>query len=218
MIRLVNFLLLIEKIINYSKENIDNGLTPKEIYQLCSCIRETFFLSYSIRKENNLYLFFQKECTLIKFEGESLRYLGPDERSQALLLEKALFKVRKNSSNNNGLWIKSTPGIYIRQFSNNNHFIEYSNSIFDSKTYLIFDTYSEFDEGLGSPILDKHIDEINENDFFILLTYKTTKENSKILSSFIKLQNTNVILLSKIKSIEDKILFINFRKDNQKIT
>ena len=211
-------MLFIDEIPHYSKLIIDKGYTPQKVYEICSCVREAFCLSYSIRKVNNLYLYLEEEFILIKFEGSNLRYLGPDELSQALLLEKALIKVRTNVSNNNGLWIKSTPGIYIRQFSNKNHFIEYSNSIFDGKTYLIFDNYSEFDEGLGSPILDKDIDEINENDFFILLTYKITKENSKMLSSFIKLQNTNVILLSKIKSIADKILFINFRKDNQKIT
>ncbi|MFX1328720.1 MAG: hypothetical protein ACFE91_11385 [Promethearchaeota archaeon] len=212
---MVNFLLLIEKIIKYSKEIIDDGLTPEKIYELCSCIRETFFLSYSLRNENNFYLFFQKECILIKFEGKRLQYLGPDERSQALLLEKALFRAKERISNNYVSWIKSTPGIFIRKFSNYIRFIEYYGSISDGNNYLMVDDYGEYNKGLDSPILNKHLDEINENDFFILPTYKLSKENSEILNSFIQLQTINILLLSKIKSIEDKILFINFRKDKQ---
>ncbi len=96
---MVNFLLLLEKIIQYNKEIIDKGLTPKKIYELCSCIRETFCLSYSIRKDNNLLLYFQKEHILVSFIGEALRYLGPDERSQALLLEKALNKANRINFN-----------------------------------------------------------------------------------------------------------------------
>ena len=85
MINLANFLLIIEELINYTKEDIDKGHTPLYIYALCSCIRETFCLSYAIRKNNTLYLYFQEEKILIKFEGSNLRYLGPDDRSQSLL-------------------------------------------------------------------------------------------------------------------------------------
>jgi len=89
---LANFLLIIEEIIDFTKKDIDKGYTPPLIYKICSCIREAFCLSYAIRKNNNLYLYFQKEKILIKFEGSRLRYLGPDERSQALLLKKAFEK------------------------------------------------------------------------------------------------------------------------------
>ncbi|MFX1531798.1 MAG: hypothetical protein ACFFBC_11850, partial [Promethearchaeota archaeon] len=93
---MVNFLLLFEKIIEYTKKQINKGLTPQKIYELCSCIRETFCLSYSIRKNNNLYLYFQEENLLLSFIGKKLRYLGPDERSQALLLLKALTKLQES--------------------------------------------------------------------------------------------------------------------------
>ena len=56
MINLVNYLLLIEDIPYFTKEDVDEGLTPLDVYKICSCIRETFCLSYSIRKQNNLYL------------------------------------------------------------------------------------------------------------------------------------------------------------------
>jgi len=118
----VNFLLLIKKISAYSKKDIDQGKTPLDVYQLCSCIRETFCLSYSIRKENNLYLLFQEYNALIKFEGKKLKFLSSDERSQALLLYKALNLSSEILSFDN--WYKSTPGIYIKKFEDFNAFIE----------------------------------------------------------------------------------------------
>ena len=116
---MVNFLLLFEKIINYSKKDIDKGKTPLNVYKICSCIRETFCLSYAIRKDNVLYLYFQKEHVLIKFEGQTLRFLGPDERSQAILIKKALNKIYEKFDNENNKWVKSTPGIFGKRFSNN---------------------------------------------------------------------------------------------------
>ena len=103
MINLANFLLIIEEIIDFTKKDIDIGYTPPLIYKICSCIREAFCLSYAIRKNNNLFLYFQKEKILIKFEGSRLRYLGPDERSQAILLKKVLDKSIStiNSNRNN---------------------------------------------------------------------------------------------------------------------
>ena len=104
MIKLVNFLLFLENTINYDKRDIDEGRTPPLIYKICSCLREAFCLSYAIRKNNNVYFYFQRDHVLIKFDGKELRYLGPDERSQALLLEKAL---KKQTTSNLDKWSPS---------------------------------------------------------------------------------------------------------------
>ncbi|MFX1311284.1 MAG: hypothetical protein ACFFHD_01555 [Promethearchaeota archaeon] len=140
---MVNFLLLIKEINYYNKNGIDKGNIPIIIYKLCSCIRETFCLSYSIRKSNNLYLYFVKEYVLIRFKGKNLRFLGPDERSQALLLYKALNKAKHILSPDYERWYESTPGIYIKIYSDNNTFI---NSFFSNrkgKIYFILDNFEK---------------------------------------------------------------------------
>ncbi len=213
---LVNFLLLIEKIINYSKFDIDTGKIPLNVYEICSCIRETFCLSFAIRKNNVLYLYFQQEYILIKFEGQTLRYLGPDERSQALLLKKVLNKIYEKFDVKNNKWIKSTPGIYGKKFSNNFKFIEFFTSISYGKNNLIIDAYQNLEENTDLYNLDKNLHPIKELDFYIIPTYKVQKQNAKIIELFKELKTINIISLSMIKSIEDKILYINFRKDYQR--
>ena len=90
---MVNFLIYISKITPFSKKDVDEGNTPPDIYKLCVSIREAFCISYYIRKENNLYFYIEEKHILIKFIGNELRYLGSDERSQALLLSKVLNKI-----------------------------------------------------------------------------------------------------------------------------
>ncbi len=212
---MVNFLLLLEKNINYSKKDIDKGRTPLGIYKICSCIRETFCLSYAIRKDNVLYLYFQKEHVLIKFDGQKLRYLGPDERSQALLLKRALNKIHEEFDHKNKGWIRSTPGIYIKKFSNDLELIEFLISISLGTNNLILDNHQNIEE-ITNPInFDKNLNLINDLDFFIIPTYKIQENNKTIIDLFKKLKPLNIIALSMIESVEDKILYINFRKDQQ---
>ena len=217
MIILVNFLLLIERISSYSKRDIDQGKTPFNIYKLCSCIRETFCLSYSIRKSNILYIYFQKEHILIKFEGNKLRYLGPDERSQALLLEKALNKVKKKISTKNDEWNKSTPGIFVRKFFDDSFFIAFCSSIMLGKNFLIIDNQEHVEEKVEDLNLNKKFFEIMENDFYIIPTYLISDDNSNVIELFKEVKNIKLISLSGIKDVENKILYINFRKDQQGI-
>jgi hypothetical protein len=212
---LVNFLLLLKEIIKYSKNDIDGGNTPFKVYKICSYIRETFCLSYAIRKKNVLYLYFQNECIFIKFEGSTLRYLGPDERSQALLLNKAFNKIYQNFNLVNNGWLKSTPGIFGKKFSNTLEFIEFFKSIAHGKTNLIIDLPQKTPENIKVLNLDKNFEIIKESDFFIIPTYNMQKGNQEIVKLFKELPNINIISLSMIKSVEDKILYINFRKDQQ---
>jgi hypothetical protein len=184
LIILVNFILFIENISKYSKREVDLGKTPHDVYRLCCCIRETFCLSYSIRKENNLYLYFQKEHVLIKFEGKKLRYLGPDERSQALLLVKAL----------------------------NNY-----KSIRKGKTFLMIDLPQHVEEKVEDFNSNNEFFGNMENDFFIIPIYSISRDNSNIIELFKEVKNIKLISLSKIKEVDNKILYINFRKDQQGI-
>jgi tRNA pseudouridine-54 N-methylase len=208
---LVNFLLLFNSITNYTKDDIDKGNTPPNIYKICSCIRETFCLSYSIRKGNVLYLYFQKQHALIKFEGRSLRFLGPDERSQALLLKKVLNKIYENSLYKK--WIESTPGIFGRTFSNDRQFIEFYTSIAKVKNYLIIDTSQNIGE-LELMTVDQDLITIKEIDFFIIPNYNVLKIDFNF-AKMLKDLKAIYIVLPKLNSLEDILLYINFRKDQQ---
>ncbi|MFX0154316.1 MAG: hypothetical protein ACFE9Q_07290 [Candidatus Hodarchaeota archaeon] len=214
---MVNFLLFIQKISHYSKYDIDSGKTPLEIYKLCSCIRETFCLSYAIRKNNILYLYFQEEFILIKFEGSKLRYLGPNERSLALLLLKALNKAKNSQSNYRDQWEKSTPGIYVRTFFDIFSFMEFLTSILKGTNFLIVDYQQVVKEKGENFTLNKNLKIIKEDDFFIIPTYIISKQDSKIIKKFKELKSIKLISLSKINGVENKILYINFLKDQQAI-
>jgi len=226
MIKLVNFLLFVEKVISYDKRDIDEGRTPPLIYKICSCIREAFCLSYAIRKNNNVYLYFQKDHVLIKFVGKELRYLGPDERSQALLLEKALKKQTTSNLAVEDKWIKSTPGIYLMRLKNNLSFIQCLNSINLKNLIVINDSLSP-DETILGPFNDypkmkqlKNL-EISNDTFFLI---PINQSNNVNLIEFLKvlvqihpslLEHIRFTPLNNIKAIEDKILYINFQIDKQ---
>lgn len=203
---MVTFLLLVNNITLYSKNDIDKGKTPFEIYKLCSCIRETFCLSYSIRKNNTLYLYFQNEHLLIQFKGEKLRYLGPDERSQALLLKKAINLAKHYKNLIYKDWMKSTPGIFVKGFKDHKKFLSFLKSISMGNSYLILDNETDFitfsNENLGN------LSEL----LFIIPTYTISSE---IFELFQNLKNLTRGNLSKIEGVENKILYINFQIDHQ---
>lgn len=212
---MVNFLILVKNITNFAKSDIDRGSTPLDIYKLCSCIRETFCLSYSIRKNNTLYLYFQNEQTLIMFKGDKLRYLGPDERSQVLLLKRAINVSQTPTTLIEKDWVKSTPGIFVRRFTDNTFFYNFWKSNFKGNCYLILDNdhYSreEYDLSfLSNETLD-HIDEL----LFIIASYNLSQNNTENVMFLKKVKNVKLVNLSKIKPIENKILYINFLIDQQ---
>ena len=209
---MVNFILLIKELSNYTKNDVDKGETPFDVYNLCSCIRETFCLSYAIRKNNNLYLFFQENYVLIKFKGNELRYLGPDERSQALLLEKALNKTRQDRNIDDKKWIKSTPGIFIRRFTDILSFINFCEN-FNGNRFFLIDNDQSIEQKINPLNLEK-LDENNiEQNFFILPFYLISEKDSNFIHSFKEVKNIKLVSLSKIEGVDNKILYINFLKD-----
>jgi len=212
LINLANFLLINEEIINYTKEDIDKGYTPPLIYKICSCIRETFCLSYAIRKNNTLYLYFQKEKILIKFEGSRLRYLGPDERSQAILLKKVLDKNISTINSNGNKWIKSTPGIYSKSFLDDSSFIDYLVSSVQDPIIFVFDEVDNMDKTNIPEIKNINTLENLRDNFYIIPTYPFSKNNN-IIKLMLSLTNIKLVTLPKVRSIPDKLLYINYLID-----
>lgn len=81
---------------------------------LCRCINSAFFLSHDIRNDVQVHLLLLGEPEpgkIIRFNGENIKHLNPDERSSAALIKKALEKDAGESE------IQSTPGVWIRQGS-----------------------------------------------------------------------------------------------------
>ncbi len=210
---MVNFLILIEKFPKFSKSDIDVGKTPIYVYNLCSIIRESFCLSYSIRKNNNLYLYFESLQLLMKYKGKKLRFLGSDERSQAILLNKALEKINGDEKVKTQEWEKSTPGIFVKRLSNSGSILENINNILHNKIVFI----AEFENK------DLYPDVINLDDLddmseycYILPYSQNSKSSLRFLQVIKENYNLKYINLSNIKGIENKILYINFRIDQSK--
>lgn len=213
MINLVNFLLLIEDIPYYSKKDIDCGFTPLEIYRLCSSIREAFCLSFSIRKQNNLILFFYKPLGFIKFQGNKLRFLGSDERSQALLLNKAIKKLNEIKITNK--WIKSTPGIIVKILGDFQKGLQFIKEISQNKIIIVNGYYkSQFSLNHKEYINLKSLNEY----LYILPIFLNESKTSDFISLMKKKIDLKVLMLPKVKNFEDKILFINFIIDQQQIS
>ncbi|MFX0025128.1 MAG: hypothetical protein ACFE8M_01845 [Candidatus Hermodarchaeota archaeon] len=207
---MVNFLLLIEDIPYFSKKDINCGLTPFEIYSLCASIREAFCLSYSIRKKNNLFLFFYETISVIKFQGNKLRFLGSDERSQALLLNKAINKLNEIEINHK--WIISTPGIIVKKLGDFQKVLQFIKEISQNKIIIVNGCCENH-----LPLNHKefiNLKSLNEY-LYILPIFHNESKASDFISLMKKVIDLRFLMLPKVKNIEDKIVFINFIIDQQ---
>ncbi|MFX0071461.1 MAG: hypothetical protein ACFFAO_10265 [Candidatus Hermodarchaeota archaeon] len=212
---MANFLLVIDKIIEYTKKDIDKGNTPLIIYKVCSFIRESFCISYAIRKENNVYLLFDKERFLVLFKGNELKFLGSDERSQALLLQKALNKLFQDPNLQVEDWSKSTPGIYYRKFSEEELLINYITSLDVLNLVFLIDQDTKEIENLYDIEEFNDLTNLSRNFYIISLNIPPIKYK-RLIDLFGKIKTKKFINLSKIKAIEDKVLFINYQIDQKK--
>ncbi|MDY6965612.1 MAG: tRNA (pseudouridine(54)-N(1))-methyltransferase TrmY [Halobacteriota archaeon] len=80
---------------------------------LCRCVNSAFFLSHDIRRDVTLWLILlggPDPPITIRFEGERLKHLNPDERNIASLIKKAL-----DRKGEEGVEVESTPGIFVRR-------------------------------------------------------------------------------------------------------
>ncbi|HWR26057.1 MAG TPA: tRNA (pseudouridine(54)-N(1))-methyltransferase TrmY [Methanosarcina sp.] len=79
---------------------------------LCRCVSSALFLSFGMRRDVNVHLLLLGEPDpgkIIRFEGLHLKYLNPDERSSASLIQKALQKGATEQDT------RSTPGVWIHR-------------------------------------------------------------------------------------------------------
>lgn len=79
---------------------------------LCRCVSASFFLSHEFRRDVECFLVLLGEPDapkIIRFSGEHLRYLSPDERSAGSLIKKAL-SIPVGTE-----YRESTPGVSVRR-------------------------------------------------------------------------------------------------------
>ncbi|MGP8321681.1 MAG: tRNA (pseudouridine(54)-N(1))-methyltransferase TrmY [Methanosarcinaceae archaeon] len=79
---------------------------------LCRCTSAALFLSHDMRRDVQVHLLLLGEPDppkVIRFDGENLRYLYPDERSSGSLIKKALDKKVGEQE------VRSTPGVWVRR-------------------------------------------------------------------------------------------------------
>ena len=196
---MVKFLVCIDKISSFDKKIIDEGNTPLDVYRLCSYIREVFCLSYAIRKENEFYIFINQNKLFLKLIGRSLRYLGSDERSQAILLLKALEMEQTIPYDK---WINSTPGIYIKKLITLDSLFSFIKEI-DTHILIMDDI---------NPNYKKITDyKINHQDIIILDELKDINFNQHQIGNFER------VALPNRYSLENKILYINYQLDKQQL-
>ncbi|MBD3194258.1 MAG: hypothetical protein GF317_04330 [Candidatus Lokiarchaeota archaeon] len=214
---MVDFLILLEEIVSYNKKMIDSGLTPPKIYELCCCIREAFCLSYAIRKENNLYLYSSNNQLLVKFNGYKLKYLGSDERSQALLLFKAINKIKNITNSQISNWLISTPGILVKKIDSRIDSLIASLSL-DIDDYRIVIDSNKLNQTDKSVLLEDYEFRLTDkNSLFIISTFNISKHNTAYHSSLKNNLNNLLILTSNnITKPQDQILYINYKLDSLK--
>ena len=105
-----SFFLVFPALPRFTKKDVDECNIGEDAASLCDAIRAVFFLSRAIRKERTLWLSFAADRALVRMAGESLRYLGPDERSTLMLVDKAAGTLKSNPAS----WVESTPGMACR--------------------------------------------------------------------------------------------------------
>ena len=207
---MTDFLLILNKLSNFSKIDIDQGKTPLDVYRICGCIRNIFCLSYSIRKSNTFYIYLLNSKLILKFDGNRLRYLGPDERSQSLLLNKALNLSVQREWKDEDIWVKSTPGIFIKKLLANQDLADFCHSL--SKDRVFF--FSVIDS--STPDFLNHKQRILKNIEQSLLIFTSNIEHNQIVNlsdELSKSENFLIFNLPSITAVEDKILYINFQID-----
>ena len=94
---------------NFSLNDMPGSAGRMDI--LCRCTSAALFLSHDMRRDVQVHLLLLGEPgpqKIVRFDGDSLRYLNPDERSSGSLIKKALEKEVGDME------VKSTPGVWVR--------------------------------------------------------------------------------------------------------
>lgn len=76
---------------------------------LCRCVTSALCLSHGIRTDVEVYLVLRDQVT-VRFEGQSVKRLNPDERSTGALIKRALEALQEVPTASEQ---ESTPGVFV---------------------------------------------------------------------------------------------------------
>ena len=93
----------------FSLDDLTGGAGRLDV--LCRCVNSAFVLSHAIRENVRVHLVAADEYT-VKFDGETLRRLNPDERSTAALIRGALERREEAIGH---VPVETSPGVSIRR-------------------------------------------------------------------------------------------------------
>lgn len=118
---------------------------------LCRCVNASFFLSHEFRRDVECYLVLLGEPEppkTVRFSGERVRYMSPDERSAGSLIKKALAIPAGTE------YRESTPGVSVRRGGLGELLADYN--------FAVLDEGGDDVRGIGSLpdayILSDHLD------------------------------------------------------------
>jgi len=110
-------------------------------------------------------------------------------------------------------WRKSTPGIFVRKFSNNQSVFTYFKSLeFFNPIFLINENDVEIVNSCFTVNEFKTLAKIS-NFLYIIPAYNLRTEDSNLFQRIKDLKDIKFLTLSKINRLEDNFLYINFRLD-----
>lgn len=120
---MIDFIIIGHKAVttsDYSLNDLPGSAGRMDI--LCRCVNSALFLSHDLRRDVNIHLILlgsPNPGKIIRFEGEFVRYLSPDERSAGSLIKKALLKLETSINNHSNdesdnFEIRSMPGVFIK--------------------------------------------------------------------------------------------------------
>ena len=185
--------------LSYEKKDLNVPSSPNRtlIGTLSRTITNTIFLSHALRENIIIRIFVQKDVPHIyQISSDSIRYLGPEERSFASICRKAerFLKDKIAEGIDEQKWYKPNPGFFLRKSDN---------------------PYVDIDQLLAKPVaflnLQSPTDEITLNSFEELLL-KNTKDISSLIIPLIISSDNNPIQ----SNVQDMISF-EHQKINAKL-
>jgi tRNA pseudouridine-54 N-methylase len=101
--------------------NVPSSQNRTLIGTLSRAITNTIFLSHALRENIIIRIFVQKDVPhVFQIRSDSIRYLGPEERSFASICRKAerFFNERLAEGMNDQNWYEPNPGFFLRKSDN----------------------------------------------------------------------------------------------------
>lgn len=124
---------------------------------MCRCLTSALFVSFGMRRDVQVHIVLMGPpgpSKIVRFSGEKLRYLNPDERSAGSLIQKAILLQE------NEIEKESTPGVFVRTGTLNDLLKEFK--IQDRNLILMTENGRHINKAMSET------PEIFENPVFIL--------------------------------------------------